>query len=540
MRFPIRAQLILTFIFVIGLVVVAGIIYFQKNYTKRWELNYENQFRLLKEWISFDLSNTINSLNDKMNSITKSDDFRRSVMEYLISIERNDLYKGRLLSEFIKNILPVSGLDFIAFYDEYDKLLYSSGNVSGLQRKSRTGRNVTKYIANNKSEDLFIVLTAPVSIGDRFAGFLSGGINLQGSLTLLERNWGVKCQIITEEGLIKPNISIIETEIQGLRIGVEKDYGELEKELGIIKSTLIKTGAFAFLITLPLIYYFSGRLSRRIKQLSEVAFEIGKGNRNVNIRVKGRDEISRLAYAMRKMMDDIVHFEETLKNSERMAAWRDVARGIAHEIKNLLSPIEIEIGKLKKILNKEYNIDNKEEIIEKSLKIVEESSYDISKMIESFSEFAKMPSPTFAKNDIVNIVEETLSMFDDNNIKIIKEYPDDRLLIDCDKSQIKRSVYNVIKNSIESFDKDEKIMIIKVQRDADWVYLYIEDNGQGMDEDTLNNIFLPYFTKKKTGTGLGLAIVDKIIRSHNGRIELSSIIAKGTKFKILLPLEQNL
>jgi two-component system nitrogen regulation sensor histidine kinase NtrY len=232
------------------------------------------------------------------------------------------------------------------------------------------------------------------------------------------------------------------------------------------------------------------------------------------------------------MIDRLKDQQEKLIINERHEAWSNLARKLAHEIKNPLTPIQLIIDRLKNKYSTELNEINKESFQE-NLKIINNQIKLIEKLVTEFSDFARMPKPIFQKNDLVILIKDSVKLLQelDQTIKIDFIHNNQQLFFDGDKEQLSRVFLNLIKNSIESIQhKTEKVadfnkkITIEFEEFDNHISIIINDNGIGFKN--LNNnikvILNPYYTTKKEGTGLGLSIVNKIVNDHNGNIEFIS------------------
>ena len=241
------------------------------------------------------------------------------------------------------------------------------------------------------------------------------------------------------------------------------------------------------------------------------------------------------------MINQLRTQQEKLLITERHEAWGNLARKLAHEIKNPLTPIQLTIDRLKDKYSKNMNTEEKKNykdylgIINKQIKIIEN-------LVNQFSDFARMPKPILKDNNLALIINENVKLLYelDNKIKINFNTNEKNIIFNSDYEQLSRVVFNLLKNAIESIqEKAVKIInyrgIINIQLydNNDEIYLVINDNGIGFAifEDNIKNILNPYFTTKKKGTGLGLAIVNKIINDHNGSINFIPV-KDGAKIEI--------
>ena len=288
---------------------------------------------------------------------------------------------------------------------------------------------------------------------------------------------------------------------------------------------------------------FSSRFFRSINNLILASSNIGKGNLDTKVpEIKTDIELETLNKNFNLMIDRLKSQQEKLLLSERHEAWENVARKLAHEIKNPLTPIQLTIDRIR---NKYDNsIDDKEkENFNNYLQTIIKQINQIENLVNEFSDFARMPKPVFQNNDICEIIKNNISLLKeiDKKIKINFNLSKSKLLINCDNEQMNRVFLNLIKNSIESLQEKSlknpdfaKIIDIEIINNNDYIHINITDNGIGFSSDNIKNIIKPYFTTKTNGSGLGLSIVNKIINDHNGSIKFFSN-TKGAKVELILP-----
>ena len=275
---------------------------------------------------------------------------------------------------------------------------------------------------------------------------------------------------------------------------------------------------------------FSSRFFRSINNLISASSNIGKGNLETKVpEIKSDIELETLNKNFNKMIDQLKNQQEKLLFNERHEAWESVARKLAHEIKNPLTPIQLTIDRLKNQYSKMINSSDKDNFND-YLKTIIKQIKQIENLVNEFSDFARMPKPIFKNNDLINIINENIKLLNeiDLTIDINFEYKKEKILFNCDSEQISRVFFNLIKNSIESIqekhfknpDFAKKIDIVIINK-SDYIEIIITDNGTGFSEKNLKNILKPYFTTKSKGSGLGLSIVNKIINDHEGTIKFT-------------------
>ena len=318
------------------------------------------------------------------------------------------------------------------------------------------------------------------------------------------------------------------------------------------KSTGIKISfAIIYIIIVSLLLFisisiairFSSRFFRSINNLIFASTSIGEGNLDIKVpEVKTDKDLEILNKNFNEMIDRLKDQQEKLIINERHEAWGNLARKLAHEIKNPLTPIQLTIDRLKTKYSSKLQEENQNDFRE-NLKIINNQIKQIEKLINEFSDFARMPKPIFHNNDLVSLMGDNIKLLQevDRTIKIEFDHNFQEIYFNSDKEQLSRVFFNIIKNSIESIQqKTENIsnfnknIAIELNDFDSHISFIINDNGIGFKNlnNNIKEILNPYFTTKKEGTGLGLSIVNKIINDHNGSIEF---VAKedGATIKIV-------
>ena len=287
---------------------------------------------------------------------------------------------------------------------------------------------------------------------------------------------------------------------------------------------------------------FSSRFFRSINNLINASASIGEGKFDTKVpEVKTDKDLEILNKNFNLMIDKLRNQQEKLIINERHEAWSNLARKLAHEIKNPLTPIQLTIDRMKSKYSSQVN-ENEKENFDENLKIINNQIKQIGNLVNEFSDFARMPKPTLKQNNLIQIIQENIKLLNelDNTISISMNKNKKEIFLNSDKEQLARVIFNLIKNSIESIQQRaendsnlEKKITIEVYEENNHIIINIIDNGIGFGIFAANikDILNPYFTTKKNGTGLGLSIVNKIINDHNGKIEFISL-NQGAKIKI--------
>ena len=284
---------------------------------------------------------------------------------------------------------------------------------------------------------------------------------------------------------------------------------------------------------------FSSRFTRPIINLIGAAEKISSGDLNAKVpKIDTDKEFKKLNENFNLMIEKLKIQQDKLLLSERHEAWENVARKLAHEIKNPLTPIQLSIDRmrekyLEEIKSDKNNFSNYLNTITKQIK-------DIEHLVTEFSDFARMPKPIFKKIDLEKIVSQSINLYklSDKKIEFLYTKCKQKIYINGDEDQLNRVFLNLIKNSIESINekKDKNVdfkgkIKVDIKEDSDYIYVNVVDNGIGFEHVDKSKMLTPYYTTKKKGSGLGLAIVTKIINDHNSLIFFNSI-ENGAKVEI--------
>ncbi len=295
-------------------------------------------------------------------------------------------------------------------------------------------------------------------------------------------------------------------------------------------------------VSITIAIRFSSRFFRSINNLILASSAIGQGDLTVKVpEIKTDKDMEILNKNFNLMTDQLKTQQEKLIINERHEAWGNLARKLAHEIKNPLTPIQLTIDQIRnKYLDKLS--DNEKISFKENLKIINNQIKQIENLVNEFSDFARMPKPILKDNDLIKILNENIKLLSkvDNTIEIDLIKKNEKILFNCDKEQIGRVFFNLIKNSIESINQKsqknlnfKKRISIEILQNNAHISVILIDNGVGFKniKGSIKDILNPYFTTKKDGTGLGLSIVNKIINDHNGLLNFVSI-SDGAKVEV--------
>jgi two-component system nitrogen regulation sensor histidine kinase NtrY len=285
-----------------------------------------------------------------------------------------------------------------------------------------------------------------------------------------------------------------------------------------------------FILTFAIIIFIGlfNLILSPFNKLINATNEIRNGKFNIKLPEKGFKEIKHLNQAFNKMSNELDSTQKKLIESEKLAIWKEIARMLAHEIKNPLTPINLSIQRLE-----ERYISNPESLLEifpETSETIQQEIRNLQNLARSFSDFARINEPN---QTIINIYEEITSIIQsykyqyDISLSCKKD-----LEIYFDPTHFYQIITNLLQNSFDACAHDCKVEI-NVKEFEDTIHIFIIDNGKGINADNLKKIFQPYFSGKKKGTGLGLAVVKRLIDINKAEIKVESKIGEGTKFSII-------
>ena len=297
--------------------------------------------------------------------------------------------------------------------------------------------------------------------------------------------------------------------------------------IGIVVLMLVLTvSIFLFLLMI---------ITRPLSRLLSATVRLKEGDFEIQVKESAYSPLNDLIVAFNSMVADLNTSREKLIEAEKQTIWQEMARAMAHEIKNPLTPIRLATQRLE--MKYYEKADNLNEVLEKSLRVVNEEVDNLQSLVSAFSGFAKMPEAKFEHYDINRQLKEICNQYSDDATIELKLDPA-LTMINADSMQMKQVLVNLIQNAIQACDAEPRIKVTtKVNENS--CEISITDHGRGISEADLVKIFEPYFTTKKKGTGLGLAIVRRIIRQHGGDVNAFSELGEGSTFMLKLPCNRS-
>jgi signal transduction histidine kinase len=309
----------------------------------------------------------------------------------------------------------------------------------------------------------------------------------------------------------------------------------------IVKLAVALAGA-AMLAGLLLIWWVSARITRPIEELAEGAREVAAGHWDTRIDLKGRDETGQLAAAFNHMTQTLSAQRERLVQTERVAAWRELARRLAHELRNPLFPLQITVENMQRA--RQLNHDQFLEVFNESSATLKAELATLNSIVNRFSDFSKMPPPEFSRVELNDAIRGAVRLFEPQFHEVGKpniaaEYflKEGLPEIDGDAELLHKAFQNLVLNAMDAMPAGGTLTF-RTAETPNSVRIEVTDTGKGLTPEECSRLFTPYYTTKQQGTGLGLAIVQSVVSDHRGTITVTSEEGHGTTFRIELPRRQ--
>jgi signal transduction histidine kinase len=304
-----------------------------------------------------------------------------------------------------------------------------------------------------------------------------------------------------------------------------------------IRAIAYGVAAGGILLAIAFSLWIAARVSRPIEQLAHAAEEVAGGNWDVRVPPRGRDEVSVLARSFNHMTEQLQSQRDRLVQSERVAAWRELARRLAHELKNPLFPLQLTVENL--VRARELPQVEFDEVFRESTATLATEIANLKTIIGRFSDLSKMPKPELERIDAKDVVERVRALYEtfasrDAKIKIAVDVANAAMPLDADPELLHRALSNLVLNAMDAMP-DGGVLTISARPVNEKVELRVADTGQGMTPEECERLFTPYYTTKQHGTGLGVAIVQSVIADHAGTIAVESPAGGGATFIITLP-----
>lgn len=322
-------------------------------------------------------------------------------------------------------------------------------------------------------------------------------------------------------------------------IGAERESAQRVERA--VTQALGLASALVLLVAIAIGFWVARSMTRKVTELSAVMSRVGHGEFSARARPRGADELSQLAQAFNGMLDELVAAQQKVAYLQRIGAWQGMARRIAHEIKNPLTPIQLAVQQLR---DKDPGTSPRfSAMLKTSVEIIEDEVEGLRRMVASFSQFAKVPEvrtePTTVQRVLAEFSRAYGHLTEERGEELEVASPTEPLAIAADRQLLKQALVNLVENAVLSAREAERAVVevrVAAAEEDGRVRIVVDDNGPGIDKARRDVVFEPYETTRRSGTGLGLAIVKKIVLDHGGEIWVEDSPLGGARFVITLPL----
>ena len=325
-----------------------------------------------------------------------------------------------------------------------------------------------------------------------------------------------------------------ENDVLGVLLIGNSRHDLVELEASMLWTAVI-VAVIGILMAIVVGWWATARITRPVQRLAESAGRVAAGNWGATVEVASKDEIGQLARAFNRMTHELVAQRERLVQAERVAAWRELARRLAHELKNPLFPLQITVENMQRA--RERYPEQFDEVFREGAATLLTELANLKQIVGRFSDFARMPAPEMQPVNFNGLVSETLKLFEPQlaQARVRADTALDPQLrpVQADPEQMTRVLRNLILNAIDAMPEGGTLTV-RTSALEGGVRLEVSDTGQGLTPEESSRLFTPYYTTKTHGTGLGLAIVQSVVSDHQGRVSVESAPGKGTTFLIEL------
>ena len=457
---------------------------------------------------------------------------------------------SRDLNDYVAERQSLLGLDFLGISNEAGTVV-AEGSAPA-----------------SASQPLAMSPSAPIRYEGKAVGAVSGGLFLDVPfLARLKQTGGIDLAIHDGSGhLAAATIDAAEAQAVPPRAGIERvrlggrsymsrsvmlkiggpspaivtglvSTASADRTIATLQWTSASLGLLGLGIAILLGTLWSSQISRPVERLANYSRKLAQGEWDEPLHFQSVSELQSLVEALDRMRQDLTTYRDKLVTSERHAAWSQMARKVAHEVKNPLTPIAVSIADLKR--SYENQRADFPQILDQAVRTISDEVDTLKHLLQEFSDFARLPAPVFAPCRLSALLADLEALYNRDVAEGRLRFtpPEREITITADAGQIRQALINLIKNGLEAVDGAGEVVVVAAAQ-GDRAEVSVSDSGPGLSAQQRAQIFLPGFTTKSHGSGLGLTIVERIVNEHRGAITVDSGTDSGTTFRIRLPLER--
>ena len=570
MRLGLQVKLSLAFLLLAGLLVGGTSAVLYRRIQSQFAEDFDDRVAVARDAVRQQLARDAELLRASVEGLSR--DPRLTTLLQDLANDRFGVEQARQLLEDAEALRRAAGLDALWLLDgaKAGRVLAAphrasearpGGSIGAFVRRGLRGHVVVSEVVVRGGRPVVVpvlaigarrdrlVLVGGRVVGEAVTAALRLGAGAGAEVSVRDREGRVVASTLTDPDPPR-HPSGYETALVALRnpdepaaaleVSIHVSRTQLDAQVAVlVQATAVAAGGATFLALLFGIA-IARRITRPIQALVDATRRVGAGERDVVLALGRRDEIGELVEAFERMTQELTEGEIRLKRAERVAAWKDIARELAHEIKNPLTPIQMAIETLRRTWARRH--PKFEEVFEESTGTILEEVARLKTIVSEFSEFARMPPPKLQDCDLNDLVHQSVALYREaaEGVAVAEELDPELPALRLDPERMTQVVQNLLQNAIQATsgrDRPGRVLVgtryLGGRAEGEVV---VADNGPGIADDDLERVFTPYYTKKVGGTGLGLAVVHRVVTDHGGRIGVSSRMDEGTRFVVRLPL----
>jgi two-component system nitrogen regulation sensor histidine kinase NtrY len=509
------------------------------------EQQFEDQLQAARKGVLKELQWEASQMGDALRGKCAYDTY---IDQTLVELAANEITTGRrlALSELVPQERKALHLDELVLFTGTGEILGSGddpaapGTADPSLATDLARRPEFEYRPVGPKGKAALVTRCSRRLGNQTLG-LVGARHLDTTLSRIGEAYGVKLAILSE-ATPPPDVhearllvDVPSPELSGLRVVATISKRPLETRLASVDDRIILASAITVVVAALAAIWLARSIARPLEALARQAAEVVRGDPRP-VQARGGRELEDFARAFNKAIEDLVHLRKRLATTERIAARREIARLVAHEIKNPLAPIRAAVETLRRL--KARSDPAFEEYFDEATRTVLEQVHRITKIVSEFTEFARLPAPQPAPIKLSEVVKSTVALYAAGGAEV-SAVAGEGPVVQADRDQLVQVLTNLIQNGLDAGRgrEDKPRVVVDVRSDGtDRVAISVTDNGPGVSEDMLPRLFQAYATNKPDGTGLGLAIVQRIVQEHGGEIVYERGPDGCAVFRVVLPV----
>ncbi|MET0592709.1 MAG: ATP-binding protein [Polyangiaceae bacterium] len=509
------------------------------------EQQFEEQLQAAKKGVLKELQWEASQIGDALRAKCAYDTY---IDQTLVELSSNEITTGRRLAlgELVPQEKKALHLDELVLFTGTGEILGAGDDPAapGTTDKSLAAdlahRPEFEYRPASPKGKAALVTRCSRRLGSQTLG-LAGARHLDSTLNRIGEAYGVKLSIA--DGPVTTNdphearllVEAPSRELSGLRVMATISKRSLEERLASVDDRLVFAAAITVAVAAAVAILLARSIARPLEALARQAGEVVRGDPRP-VEARGGREIEDFARAFNKALEDLVALRKRLATTERIAARREIARVVAHEIKNPLAPIRAAVETLRRL--RARSDPAFDEYFDEATRTVLEQVHRITKIVSEFTEFARLPAPHLVETKLDEVVQSTVALYARGGADVRAEVAR-ALVIQADRDQLVQVLTNLIQNGLDAARGREgkpEVVVQVLPEGTDRVAISVRDNGPGVSDEMLPRLFHPYATSKPDGTGLGLAIVQRIVQEHGGEIVHAPAPGGGAIFRVVLPV----